>query len=140
MRSHAQVLALGCLLAGCGSSASQEGAVESFSALHQDVFVQGGCVKCHDSDGPAGLDLSTPELAYHGLVGARAQGTKCAPSGSMRVAPGDSSASLLIHKLEGHDAANQPVCGKPMPQMERLASDEIERVRLWIDDGAESDL
>jgi hypothetical protein len=139
MRVSAQVLVACGWLAACGST-SQEGEVEeSFAALYQDVLVANGCVGCHDADAPGGLDLTSVEFAYQGLVGAAAKGAKCAPMGTPRVAPGDSDGSLLVHKLEGHDASDQPVCGKPMPQMERVDPQDIERVRVWIDQGAEMD-
>jgi hypothetical protein len=109
----------------------------SAQVFYQEVLVINGCVQCHDADAPGGLDMTSADLAYQGLVGAAAQGSKCAPMGTLRVAPGDSDGSLLVHKLEGHDASEQPVCGKPMPQMQRLDPADIERVRLWIDRGAD---
>jgi len=126
-------------LAACGADPGEGKVQESFSALYQEVLVANGCAQCHDADAPGGLDLTSAEVAYQGLVGAAAQGAKCAPMGTLRVSPGDSDGSLLVHKLEGHDASEQPVCGKPMPQQERIAGTDIERVRIWIDQGAEED-
>ncbi len=127
----------GWSVSACDSPSEQGGVSESFSALYMEVFVPRGCVSCHDADAPGGLDMTSAESSYHALVDTPAEGSKCAPAGTLRVAPGDSDGSLLVHKLEGHDAASQPVCGKPMPQMEQLEANEIERVRTWIDRGAE---
>jgi hypothetical protein len=134
------IILVGCGLSvsACGSPAEQGAVAENFSALYAEVFVPKGCVGCHDADAPGGLDMSSADGSYQALVGAPAQGTKCAPAGTLRVAAGDSDGSLLVHKLEGHDATSQPVCGKPMPQKEQLEASQIERVRNWIDQGAES--
>ena len=138
MRISAIVLVAGVSwLSGCESPAQQEGVTESFAALYAEVLVPRGCVGCHDADAPGGLDMTSAEGSYHALVGTPAEGSKCAPMGTLRVAPGDSNDSLLVHKLEGHDAASQPVCGKPMPQKQQLEAAEIERIRDWIDQGAE---
>lgn len=139
MRINATIL-VACSLSvwACWSPSDQKGAVsEDFSALYAEVFVAEGCVDCHDADAPGGLDMSSAEIAYQALIDAPAQGGKCAPVGTLRVAPGDSDGSLLVQKLEGHDATSQPVCGKPMPQKEQLEASQIERVREWIDHGAE---
>jgi hypothetical protein len=137
MLVRAQVFIVCGWLAACGSTPQDGEIAEQFSALYQEVLVANGCVKCHDADAPGGLDMTSEEAAYQALVGAAAKGTKCAPAGTLRVAPGAADESLLVHKLEGHDAIDQPVCGKPMPQMTRLDEKAIERVRNWIDLGAE---
>jgi hypothetical protein len=139
MRFGFERCALGIILAACSPQADDDEG-EVFSSIYAEIFVPHGCVKCHDADAPGGLDMTDPAHAYEGLVSKPAQGTKCAPSGALRVAPGDSDGSLLVHKLEGHDASERPVCGKPMPQMEPVAAGDIERVRSWIDRGANTEL
>jgi hypothetical protein len=115
---------------------SGAGAEESFVALYEEIFVPHGCVDCHDDDAPGGLAMTDPQLAHAQLVGVAATGKKCEPVGSLRVDPGNADASLLIHKLEGHDDEAQPVCGNPMPIKTNLEPDEIARIRAWIDQGA----
>lgn len=131
-------------LGACGDSQDDNlrarlngaGAEESFAALYEEIFVPHGCVDCHDADAPGGLAMTDAQQAHAQLVGVAAAGKKCEPMGSLRVEPGNADASLLIHKLEGHDDEAQPVCGNPMPIKTNLEADEIARVRAWIDQGA----
>lgn len=111
-------------------------AEESLAALYEEIFVPHGCVECHDGDAPGGLAMTDPQEAHAQMVGVAAAGKKCEPMGSLRVEPGNADASLLVHKLEGHDAEAQPVCGNPMPIKTSLEPHEIARVRAWIDQGA----
>jgi hypothetical protein len=129
---------LGILIAtACGSPENHgDEPEESFSALYDDVFVPHGCPGCHDAHAPGGLDMTSAARAYEQLVDVPAHGSKCAPEGLVRVLPGDADQSLLVQKLQGHDAEQKPVCGKPMPQTTSLPAAEITRVRAWIDQGA----
>lgn len=96
-----------------------------------------GCAfsMCHDDETTAGaLDLSAPDIAYAALL-APAAGRLCADA-NPRVVPGDPSASLLVHKLEGR-TPDGPVCGSRMPTLgNALSSGRIASIRQWIEDGA----
>jgi hypothetical protein len=140
MRHASKGILVCALLAACDEPVAREGKIdESLSAIYAEVFVPAGCTGCHDAEAPGGLDLSTVEAAYASLVGMPAEGKRCAPVGSVRVVPENASVSLLVHKLEGHDETDAPVCGKPMPQETRLGRREIDAVRAWIDRGAHND-
>ncbi len=103
----------------------------TFAAV-QDAIFSARCTStaCHGGANPAaGLDL-TPGQAYASLVGVQATG---APSGTMRVTPGDPGASYLLAKID--PAAKR--AGLPMPAGgQPLRPCEIEMVRGWIANGA----
>lgn len=145
MQRYASVLVLVLAASACGGSdgdsdlanqASQAEASESFAALYEDVFVPHHCVDCHGSKAPGALDMSTVDVAYEQMVGVAAAGGACVASDAMRVDPGNPAESLLIQKLQGHDASGRAVCGKPMPPEVALAAEDIDRVRSWIANGA----
>jgi hypothetical protein len=77
-----------------------------------------------------GLSLE-PSSAYGGLVNFPSQQVP----GLLRVKPGDSDGSYLIHKLEGNQApgtAQMPFGGPPLGDL------QIKLIRDWIDQGAEN--
>lgn len=97
---------------------------------------------CHfpDAEGlvSAGLDMSTPELAYEALVGVAARDTtdsECADMGWTLVVAGNPDTSLLMDKIT-HDEANPPACGDAMPQGQPLEAEQIAVIREWIMMGA----
>jgi hypothetical protein len=145
MQRYASLLVLALTGSACGGSngdpglanqASKAEATESFAALYEDIFVPHHCTGCHDSKAPGQLDLSTAAGSYEQLVGVEAAGSACVAAGTLRVDPGHPDDSLLVQKLMGHDADGQPVCGQRMPQKVALSSDEIVRVRSWVESGA----
>lgn len=84
------------------------------------------CFACHGPDEEtrkAGLRLDDPKSAY-------AEGM----SGYHAVVPGDREASELWRRINTHDAADRM---PPMSQVKQLTAEEIERIGLWIDQGAE---
>lgn len=113
----------------------------SFAEIEATIF--GGCggyIACHEkAPYGGGLDL-TAGAAYAALVGVP---SSIAP-GELRVAPGDSAASLLYRKLIDDLAADDSE-GGPMPKTmtammwSRLPDAQIEQVRCWIDEGAPND-
>jgi len=84
---------------------------------------------CHSGTGQAGLSLES-SVAYDKLVDVNSTQV---PSLKL-VAPGDADNSYLIHKLEDNQSVGSRMPTSPRPA---LSSDEIERIRAWIDDGAE---
>jgi hypothetical protein len=77
------------------------------------------CIACHSGDTPqAGLKAHTREDLL--------RGGKSGPS----IVPGKGGESLLIARMEGRNGVRMPPSGPP------LAPEVIERIRLWIDEGA----
>jgi hypothetical protein len=145
MQRYASLLVLVLTGSACGGSGDEPGlanaankaeASESFAALYQVVLVPNHCTGCHGSKAAGALNLSTAKSAYDHLVSVEAAGGACATAGVLRVDPGHPDDSLLVQKLQGHDADGQAVCGQPMPQKVALSADAIERVRTWISSGA----
>jgi hypothetical protein len=118
----------------------------SYSRVWDEILVAKGCtgVLCHG--GAQGMLLmADKQTAYMNLVNVKAAGPLCGSSGSLRVKPGDPSASLLLDKL----SHVKPACGESMPIGAKLAPDcvspspaictteaEISLVRDWISMGA----
>lgn len=92
---------------------------------------------CHIGGAQGGLALESAASAYAALVdqGPGPMTLSCA-GGPDYVIPTMPDASLLVHKLEGVDAAGDPVCGTPMPIGPRRPAEEIDAIREWIEMGA----
>jgi hypothetical protein len=141
-------LALGALLAACGGggggdSYSGSGGTTgggggtpaaipnlqaTFTSIQDNVFTP-ICTACHvGATAPQGLRLDAAN-SYALLVGVASTGQ---PS-TLRVAPGNPGASLLIQKLEGTATvgARMPLNGTPLIQS------DINIIRQWITDGAQ---
>ena len=96
------------------------------SQVQTDIF-DAHCTQCHGSFPRGGLDLR-PGIAFGQLVN-----IPSSQSALMRVVPGDSETSYLIHKLEGRAS----IAGSRMPQGGPfLTETEIALVRGWIRGGA----
>lgn len=112
---------------GTGEEDTAPPAAAFTEAEVQDLF-DTKCVRCHASNN-ALLDLSSFAASTVGVAtaGGRAE---CADSKyRVRVAPGDRSASLLWHKVNGTQD-----CGDRMPPSgPRLSAGELERLGLYID-------
>jgi Planctomycete cytochrome C len=98
----------------------------TLSSIQAMVF-SARCTSCHSGAAPEGnLRLSAAD-AYASLVSV--------PSSQrtlLRVAPNDSANSYLIHKLEGR----ADIVGHRMPPAPHLASEDVQTIRRWIDQGA----
>lgn len=121
----------------------------TFTRVWSEVLEAKGCAGefCHGA-GTGTLSMNDQHDAYVNLVGVAAMGAPCAPTGQLRVSPGQPDASLLLDKL----SHVTPSCGDPMPIGTRLAPDcldpspavcntatELELVRAWIAAGALED-
>ena len=141
----ALLLAPALLLGGCANDEATLGVdllgptPSSMVSLQRDVqpiFTASCAVSgCHDSGSvSAGMTLEEGRLfdPIEGIVGVPSQE---AP-GVLRVKPGSSAESYLIHKLQGtQDSVGGE--GDPMPQGGPPLSDPILQViRDWIDQGA----
>ena len=102
-------------------------ATVSFAADVQPIFTD-RCLGCHSGPVPtAGLDLGSG-ASHADLVGVVSAGY--APA--LRVAPGDTAASVLYHKVFGTGGygARMPFGGPALPAV------ELDRIRTWIREGA----
>jgi uncharacterized membrane protein len=85
------------------------------------------CIECHVPGG-SGFEASGLELSsYEGLMA----GTRNGPM----VIPGDSLGSNLLVLMEGRA---DPSIRMPHGSSEKVTSEELNVVRLWIDQGAEN--
>ena len=108
----------------------------TFSSIQQEIFSSGdssgrpACTNCHNAVGSRfnGLDLS-PAVSYSNLVNVASR----AKAGAVRVIPGDTENSYLIHKLEGRST----IAGVRMPLGgPYLETGQILVIRRWIEIGA----
>jgi cysteine-rich repeat protein len=108
----------------------------TWGAIQQAIFRRHGCTDaaCHGSaQGQGGLDLR-PDVAYANLVDAQSS-----QSTMKRVDPGYREGSFLWWKLAKatRGLSDQEVPGAGMPNgLAPLSEDELEAIRLWIQDGA----
>jgi hypothetical protein len=132
---------------GDAAETAQHSDAEAFAADatfdHVFAILSEHCMPCHassaSSSNPAGkLDLSTRSVAYEQMVGIAAMGGACSSRSQLRVAPGDSTGSLLIEKLLNSDG----LCGGPMPKpamgeaFAPIAAGQIAEIAAWIEAGA----
>jgi hypothetical protein len=142
---------LGVLMAACGDSGSgtscPSGQVDcngicideiepTLASIQTQIFALScAASSCHDDNLPAAeLNLSSAVDSGMNLVGVNAFQ---APS-ELRVTAGDSDASYLVNKILGVDIANGT--GR-MPLNDQgivLCDPQVDAIRQWIDDGAET--
>ena len=114
--------------------------VPTFSSIQTEIFNnsdssgRAACTQCHNAIGRLfnGLDLS-PAVSYANLVGVGSRGKP----GAIRVIPGDSENSYLIHKLDGRPGivgVRMPLSGPPY-----LTDGQILVIKRWIELGARND-
>src|SRR6185295_17480085 len=118
--------------AGSGASAGDPNA---FSSIYTQVLAK-RCAgtPCHTGTSAGGsfsLSAGTASKVRSSLLDKPASGAQCASSGLSLVVPGDPDMSLLYRKL-----TDMPSCGARMPPTGALTMDEIDRVRVWIANGA----
>ena len=116
----------------------------TFAAIQQVIFKNHGCNDsiCHGpANGPmgnaGGLDLS-PDVAYANLVNQPAQTVP----GWFRVFPGQRDRSLLFQNCAAKTLPDQftaPLRPMPLDPAPTLSTDELEALRLWIENGAPKD-
>jgi hypothetical protein len=85
---------------------------------------------CHAGPLPASDLVLEPGRLFDAGVGAVGV-TSLEAAPALRIAPGDSAASYLVHKLTGDGIAGDRMPpGDPLPQV------EVDSIRKWIDEGA----
>lgn len=114
-------------LAGC--EVTPNGGTD-FTSIRDEVLLP-SCAfsSCHGGTNAGGLVLDEAG-AYDALVG-----VESTAADATLVVPGDAAASYLMQKLDG-DAGIE---GDPMPPSGLLDARTVERIRVWIDDGAAND-
>lgn len=129
------VIALAIALAACGTEYSPP---PTFTDIYTATFpehAKGQCNHCHSlppndkSNGmlSMGQDRMT---AYVALMAGVSSSSRC--GGMTLVVPFDPDASLFVQKFSPN-----PPCGDRMPFGEPpLEAAQLERIRLWIEDGA----
>jgi hypothetical protein len=106
-------------LAGC----SREAPV-SYARDVQPIL-QANCLRCHQTGGPGFEASGFSMMTYDDLM----KGTKFGPM----IVPGDSAASNLLVLMEGRA---DPSISMPHDRAEPVAKADIDKIRLWIDQGA----
>ena len=132
---------LSCVFVGCSAGSGEgldisgrplsEGGdlplAPTLASVQANVF-NPSCIVCHSgANAPQGLRLDAAN-SFTNLVGVPSR----EDSSFLRVSPGNSGQSYLIHKLEGTASSGEkmPLGGPPIPQS------TINFVRQWITDGA----
>jgi hypothetical protein len=119
------------VLGGCAGGPG-DSVPDTFESIQADILMPScGFSTCHGS-ATGGLLLDGSDGDYNRLINAPSspppQGT-----GMVYVQPGDSENSYLVLKVSGAEG----IMGDPMPDgTEGLDEDLVERIRIWIDEGA----
>ncbi|HEX5131177.1 MAG TPA: choice-of-anchor D domain-containing protein [Candidatus Krumholzibacteria bacterium] len=110
------------------TGAGQNPATVSFAADIKPIFLN-RCEVCHNRFGQAGLDLRS-SFSHASLVGVTSSGY--APA--LRVKPGNPDLSVLYHKVAGDGQFGQRM--PPVGQGVAVPPAELEKIRIWITEGA----
>lgn len=127
------VLAVAVFVAGCPRSPLPELPPDQRVSYrdHVEPVVLERCLTCHTADEPKAQLVLEPGRGYDEMVG---RSSIQVPSLEI-VAPGDLNDSYLWRKLDGEASV-----GEGMPRTlfgyRRLPDPELERFRVWIEDGA----
>jgi hypothetical protein len=137
------LIASSCSLAGtsaCIAPVDETSAAEAIGQLHptlesiQAHILTPSCAGCHNpTDAGGGLDLSSADASYAGLVEIPAKNRIAAENHWLRVKPGDPELSFLFRKIGAPGVGE----GAPMPVGEyELSGECLDVISTWIRDGA----
>ena len=113
----------------CSDENCMEPGEVSLSADIQPIFTASCAIAgCHDASTSSAELVLTDDQAYSQLVDV----TSTQDATKKRVAPGDAESSYLVIKLE-----DRGTVGSAMPLGSTLSNEEIQRIKDWIDNGAE---
>lgn len=140
----AGLLAALAFAAGCDEKLSDiagptPGLEPTFSSIQENIFEssdpsgRAACVQCHSRQSGIPTPMSLERnVAYQNLVGVASP----LKAGAIRVIPGDSENSYLVHKLEGRG----DIFGQRMPRTSGpfLTEGQILIIRTWIARGAQN--
>ena len=127
----ALIIALSTCLLGCPPSVEP-----TLSSIQENIFSPGcNFDGCHDSSAGGELSLE-PGNSFAQLVNVAPDDTTAQGDGYLRVDPGSPSTSYLYLLL---DPDTVPAYAELMPKTPPVAidPDELEAVRLWIEEGAQ---
>lgn len=133
---------LSMVLAGCANDdAELLGGIFDTSSLSMSVqpIFDANCAfsGCHAGSSPqANMSLEAPNIFKPG-IGIVGVSSLQAPL-LLRVMPGDSNASYLIHKLEGTQLSVGGCCDQMPLGVQPLNSATIQVIRDWIDQGSQN--
>jgi hypothetical protein len=133
------MLAASCLE---GDDTGGEPTVARFSEINADIFEAKCTFACHSGGEFAAGGFDMQADPYGALVGAPATASECEDGAMMRIAPGEPDASLVYLKIVAKMNGTAAPCGEEMPpgdDQPGLTPDEAERLRSWIEAGAEND-
>jgi hypothetical protein len=101
----------------------------TFTEVFDEILFQScGFSSCHGGSAGAPF-LTEAEDAYDSLVGVESN----SKANAVLVVPGNPDQSYLIQKLENAEG----ITGDAMPPSSPLSDEAIERIRSWIEDGAQ---
>jgi mono/diheme cytochrome c family protein len=135
----AAIVLLVLALAGCAGDGSQipedmtgggdDRIQPTLASIQAHVFTP-ICTECHVPGGPGPMPLTSEAVSYQSLV--NAESIELPPM--LRVSPGDSEASYIVHKIEGRST----ILGErmPLPPRPMLTAEQIAAIVEWIDSGA----
>jgi hypothetical protein len=111
----------------------------SIAGLHHDIFSK-TCANSGCHDGNFEPDFRTIESAYNTLIDHNAIKTDPDnPQYIRRVAPGEASKSMLVHRLKHNILSNSgimPLSVDPDSDWNEKKNEYIQRIEKWIDEGA----
>lgn len=128
------------VLAACSSASPGPDAATPYLEptlvnLQEQIFdkacATAGCHTAEDAAG--GLNLSSVDASYQGLLEVPARNAVAAQSGWLLVTPGEPNLSFLIRKMELPGLGE----GQAMPIETKLNAFYLDVIRQWISDGAE---
>ena len=124
MKTPSVLKSLAIMIALPALVACEQAEVSGFAANVKPVL-DANCLECHRPGGAGFLASGLDMTSYESLM----QG---ATSGPM-VIPGDSMGSNLLVLMEGRA---DPSISMPHGSHKKVSQGEIEKIRLWIDQGA----
>jgi outer membrane protein assembly factor BamB len=120
--------------AGSGGSSGASTGPATFSSIYTDILMR-RCAGplCHGGAPGGSLNVmgADAKAARASLVGKAASGSGCSSSTVPIVTAGNPDQSLLYLKLTGN-----PPCGGKMPPTGAIPAAELERIKMWIANGA----
>ena len=122
----------------CGSDAPGTDAAVAFleptlENIQEHIFDVACVTACHTSESPAGgLDLSSADASFLGLVSIPVVNSVASQNGWLLVKPGDPELSFLVRKI-GLPGLGE---GGPMPFTMKISPFYQDLIMAWIEAGA----
>ncbi len=110
----------------------------SIFSLHKDIF-KPSCANSGCHDGNFEPDFRTVESSYYGLINVKPIKTDFGNSYPARVVPGNSTKSMLLHRMTvdlNGNSGIMPLALEPKSTYNQNKLSYIQRITKWIDAGA----